>query len=218
MDRGIEVIEYPPYVFFTWFLQIKGPAAAAACQMVLELPWAGLNFQSSERNQNEGISHTTYLALCVCPSVPRYYSSRTYESIQSHCVARPKCGSSGLHTYLPTRSHPVWCHYHLDQNFHPICHPISPIHHPLNAQPICQCILCCHRARHMFHPTWEGHSKLNSRGAQAKNKLLIPLLLDEIIRKTYSFTHNTNSFQASHVTCAYIKFLGRVLEQRKDLE
>lgn len=122
--------------------------------MASELPGAGLSFQSSDRNHSVGIFHTMYLAGYVCPSAPRSCSSHTCEPIQNHCDAHPKCGSTALHVFPPTMPPPAWHHDHLDQNFHPTCHPTSPNHHPHSAQPIYQYILCCLHVHHTSRPTY----------------------------------------------------------------
>lgn len=76
-------------------------------QVASELPAAGLSFRSSDKNRSEGIFHTMYLVVHVCPSALHCCSSHICEPIQSHCGLHPMFDSTFLHTYLPTKSPPA---------------------------------------------------------------------------------------------------------------
>lgn len=89
----------------------------------------------------------------VYPSGHHCCSSHTCEPTLNHCGPRPMFCSTALHTCLPTRFRPASLHGHLDQNVHPICHPISTNHLPRSVRPICQCISHSHHVHHTFHPT-----------------------------------------------------------------
>lgn len=127
-------------------------------RMASELPGAELSCPSNDKNRSAEISHTMSLAPHVCPSAPRCCSSHTCESIQNRCGVHPKCDSTVVRAYLPTRTPLASHHDHLDRNFHPICHPTYSNHHPQSALPICQCISYCHHVHHTSHPTCHRNS------------------------------------------------------------
>lgn len=127
-----------------------------SAEAALEQTVAAQSSQSSGRTQSEETAHTTSLGAHGCPSAHRCCSCRICAPTQTHCAPRPRCGSTGLHTCLPTRSPPAWHHGHLGRNAHPTCHPTWTTHRPLNVQPTCRCISRCHHCRHTPHPTCRG--------------------------------------------------------------